>query len=176
MAPRAAPRLGPYPGPYAYNYAGPIRPYPELLRSRPARRNRAQPIPRPAVAAGTFAIAGALPLALLVGSAVALGGLEGDRGVEWWLYPLLLAPVLQLWGAVALLTGRSWRLLALTCLPATVFFGYLMYLLVADGPDRGLGWYSFALGAPLVALVLVVLPSPRRWVDARRRALVRAAG
>lgn len=175
-APRAAPRLAPYPGPYASNYAGPVRPYPELLRSRPARRPRSQPIPRLAVAAGTFAIAGALPLALLVGSAVALGGLEGDRGVDWWLYPLLLAPILQLGGAVALLTGRSWWLLALACLPATAFFGYLMYLLAVDGQDRGLGWYSFALGAPLLALVLVVLPSPRRWVAARRRAALRAAG
>jgi hypothetical protein len=126
------------------------------------------------VAAGTFAIAGALPLALLVGSAVALGGLEGDKGVEWWLYPMLLSPILLLAGAVALLSGRSWRFLALACLPATAFFGYLMYLLAVDGPERGLGWYSFALGAPVVALVLVVLPSPRRWVAQRRRAALRA--
>jgi hypothetical protein len=172
--PRAAPRLGPYPGPYAFPYAGPNRPYPELLRSRPARRVRPEPIPRLALAAGTFAIAGALPLALLVGSAVALGGLSGDRGVEWWLYPLLLAPVLQLGGAVALLTGRSWRLLALACLPATAFFGYLLVQLAVDGPGRGLGWYSFALGAPLIGLVLVLLPSPRSWVDGRRRAAIRA--
>jgi hypothetical protein len=133
-------------------------------------------MPRLAVAAGAFAIAGALPLALLVGSAVALGGLEGDKGVEWWLYPLLVAPILLLGGAVALLSGRSWRLLALACLPATAFFGYLMYLLAADGPERGLGWYSFALGAPVLALLLVVLPPPRRWVAARRRAGRRAAG
>jgi hypothetical protein len=128
------------------------------------------------VAAGTFAIAGALPLALLVGSAVALGGLSGDQGVDWWLYPLLLAPILQLGGAIALLTGRSWRLLALACLPATAFFGYLLYQLAAEGPGRGLGWYSFALGAPLLALLLVLPPSPRRWVAARRRAALRAAG
>lgn len=176
IAPRAAPRLAPYPGPYAYNYAGPVRPYPELLRSRPARRPRVQPIPRLAVAAGTFAIAGALPLALLVGSAVALGGLEGTKGVEWWLYPLLVAPILLMGGAIALLSGRSWRLLALACLPAIAFFGYLMAQLAVDGPEHGLGWYSFALGAPLVALILVLLPSPRRWVAARRRAAVRAAG
>jgi len=89
------------------------------------------------VAAGTFAIAGALPLALLVGSAVALGGLEGDTGVEWWLYPMLLAPVLLLAGAVALLSGRSWRFLALACLPAIAFFAYLMYLLAATAPSAG---------------------------------------
>jgi hypothetical protein len=128
------------------------------------------------VAAGTFAIAGALPLALLVGSAVALGGLDGDNGVDWWLYPLLLAPVLQLGGAVALLSGRSWQLLALACLPASVFFGYLLYELAAEGPERGLGWYSFALGAPVLALLLVCLPSPRQWVAGRRRAALRAAG
>ena len=66
-------------------------------------------------------------------------------------------------------------LLALACLPATAFFGYVMYLLVADGPDHGLGWYSFALGAPLLAVLLVLLPQPRRWVGARRRAAIRAA-
>jgi hypothetical protein len=128
------------------------------------------------VAAGTFAIAGALPLALLVGNAVALGGLFGDTGVDWWLYPLLVAPILQLGAAIALLTGRSWRLLALACLPATAFFGYLMYLLVAEGPGHGLGWSSFALGAPVLALLLALLPSPRRWVGARQRAAIRAAG
>jgi hypothetical protein len=126
--------------------------------------------PRLAVAAGTLAIAGALPLALLVGDAVALGGLFDGSGVDWWLYPLLVAPILQLGGAIALLTGRSWQLLALACLPATAFFGYLMYLLAADAPGHGLGGYSFALGAPLLALVLLLLPSPRQWVAARRRA------
>jgi uncharacterized membrane protein len=96
--------------------------------------------------------------------------------VEWWLYPLLLAPVLLLAGAVALLSGRSWRFLALACLPAIAFFGYLIYLLAVDGPERGLGWYSLALGAPLLALLLVVQPSPRRWVAIRRRAALRAGG
>jgi hypothetical protein len=83
---------------------------------------------------------------------VAIGGLSGDQGVDWWLYPLLLAPILQLGGAIALLTGRSWRPLALACLPATAFFGYLLY----------------QLGAPLLALLLVLPPSPRRWAGAGR--------
>jgi hypothetical protein len=164
------PRLGPYPGPYAFPYAGPTQPFPELVR-RPGAAAVPRPAPRLVLAAGTFGIAGALPLALLVGNAVALGGLRDDAGVQWWLYPLLVAPILQLWAAILLLTGRSWRFLALACLPGIAFFGYLMYLLATDGPDKGLGWYSFALGAPLLALALTVLPPVRQWVAFRRRAV-----
>ena len=126
------------------------------------------------MAAGTFAIAGALPLALLVGSAVALGGLEGDTGVEWWLYPMLLAPVLLLAGAVALLSGRSWRFLALACLPAIRSSPTSCTCWPPTGPSAGWAGYSLALGAPLVALALATLPSPRRWVAQRQRAALRA--
>jgi hypothetical protein len=90
--------------------------------------------------------------------------------VQWWLYPLLLAPAAQLWGAAALLSGRSWRVLALACLPGSAFFGYLVQLLAVDGSGRGLGWYSLALGAPLLALLFTLLPPVRRWVAGRRRA------
>lgn len=173
-SPRAVPRLGPYPGPYAYPYAGPDRPFPELRR-RPGAAAVARPAPNVAVAAGVLGIGGALPLALLVGNSVALGGLGGATGVQWWLYPLLVAPVLQLWGAISLLSGRSWVLLVLTCLPGTAVFGYLLYLLAVDGRGGGLGWYSLALGAPLLALLLALLPPVRSWVADRRRAVGRAS-
>jgi hypothetical protein len=173
-SPRVVPRLGPYPGPYAYPYAGPDRPFPELRR-RPGAAAVPRPAPKPAVAAGVLGIAGALPLALLVGNAVALGGFWADTRVEWWLYPLLAAPILQLWGAIALLNGRSWRLLVLTCLPGTALFGYLAYLLAVDGSGRGLGWYSLALAAPVPALLLAMLPSVRQWVATRRRAAGRGS-
>lgn len=164
------PRLGPYPGPYAYPYAGPDRPFPEARTRRPPATGVARPAPVPVVVAGVLGIAGALPLALLVGDAVAFGGLWDTTGVKWWLYPLLAAPVAQLWGAIRLLSGRSWRVLALACLPGSAFFGYLVSVLAVDGTGRGLGWFTLALGAPLLALLLTLLPPVRQWVAGRRRA------
>jgi hypothetical protein len=175
-APRVVPRLGPYPGPYAFPYPGPDRPFPEQTR-RPDSESTAPPRPPvAAVLAGVLGIAGTLPLALLVGSAVALGGLEGETGVSWWLYPLLVAPILQLWGAIALLTGRSWLVQVLACLPGTALFGYLMYttfLATGDSSTAGLGWYTLALAAPLPALLLAASPPVRRWVAVRRRRATR---
>jgi hypothetical protein len=171
---RVVPRLGPYPGPYAYPYAGPARPFPELRR-RPGAAAVPRRAPTLALVAGVLGIAGALPLALLIGNAVALGGLWADTRVEWWLYPLLAAPILQLWGAIALLSGRSWLLLVLTCLPGTALFGYLVFVLAVDGSGRGLGWYSLALGAPLPALLASMLPPVRHWVATRRRVAGRSS-
>jgi hypothetical protein len=168
-----APRLGrpgPYPGPYAVGYPGPNRPYPEPRRRPTAEQAASQPPPPAGLAAGVLGIAGALPLALFVGTAVARGGLWADTHVEWWLYPLLLAPVAQLVGAMALLSGRSWWLLVVCCLPATGLFGYLVYVLVARGDGLELGYYTFALGASPPAMVLAARPRARRWVTARRRA------
>jgi hypothetical protein len=105
-----------------------------------------------------------------VGTAVALGGLWADTRVEWWLYPLLAAPVVQLVGAIALLSGRSWWLLVVCCLPASALFGYLLYVLLGRGDGLELGYYTFVLGASVPALVLAAGPSVRRWVTARRRA------
>jgi hypothetical protein len=156
--------------PSSYGYRGPDRPYPEVRR-RVSRENVPNPpAPRAARAAGILGIAGAIPLALFVGAAVGLGGLSGDDSVEWWLYPLLAAPVAQLGGAIELLSGRSWRLLVLACLPATALFGYLLYAFSLDGDRLGLGYYTLLLGATVPALVLAALPSVRRWVAGRRRA------
>jgi hypothetical protein len=124
-------------------------------------------MPRTALVAGALGIAGTLPIALLVGAAVALGGLWGDTGVEWWLYPLLAAPLLQLWGAIELLIGRSWWLLVVTCLPGAGLLAYLVYHEVVRG--QGLGWYTPALGAPVLAMLLAALPVVRRWIASRRR-------
>ena len=93
--------------------------------------------------------------------------------MEWWLYPLLAAPVAQLWGAIELLSGRaggcwSWP----ACRPSALF-AYLTYILV-DGDGLGLGYYTLLLALPIPASLLAVLPSVRRWVAGRRRA--RAAG
>jgi hypothetical protein len=124
-------------------------------------------MPRAALVAGALGIAGTLPLALLVGAAVALGGLWGDTGVEWWLYPMLLAPLLQLWGAIELLMGRNWWLLVASCIPGTALLGYLVYQELLRG--QGMGWYTAALGAPVLAMLLGSLPVVRRWIASRRR-------
>ena len=76
--PRLAPRAEAYPRPYAYDYPGPNRPFPESRRRGPRPR-----IPALALLGGAFGLAGVLPLALLVGAAVALGGLWGDDQVNW---------------------------------------------------------------------------------------------
>lgn len=163
-------RGGPYPGHYSYGYPGPDRPFPEPQRARVPTDEVWRPVPPAALAAGALGIAGSVPLALLVGGAVSLGGLWMESRVEWWLYPLLVAPVLQLWGAVALLSGRSWRLFVISCLPATGLFGYLVYVLFAQADGLEFGYSTFALCAPLPALLLAATPRVRRWVAARRRA------
>jgi uncharacterized membrane protein len=131
-------------------------------------------MPRTALVAGALGIAGTLPLALLVGAAVALGGLWADNGAEWWLYPMLAAPLLQLWGSIELLTGRSWWLLVVGCLPGTGLLAYLIYEQVVR--DQGLGWYTPALAAPVLAMLLATLPVVRRWIASRRRYLAVARG
>ena len=162
--PRSTPRAGAFSGRYAQNYPGPTRPFPEG-RQLPARRPRT---PLAALVGGAFGVAGVLPLALLVGAAVALGGLWGDNHVDWWLYPMLLAPVLELWGAIWLLTRRSWWLLAVTSLPGVGLFGYLVYEWVTGRPDGGLGWYTLGLAGPVIALCCAGTPSVRQWVHGRR--------
>lgn len=166
-APRPRMRVAPYTGPYSQGYMGPDRPFPESRRRPPGTRAPARPMPNAALAAGALGIAGTLPLALLVGAAVALGGLWGDTGVEWWLYPLLAAPLLQLWGAIELLIGRSWWLLVVTCLPGAALFLYLVVEQVVHA--QGMGWYTPALGAPVLAMLLAGLPAVRLWVTSRRR-------
>ena len=163
---RLAPRAEAYPGPYAYDYPGPSRPFPE-----PRRRGLRPRIPALVLVGGAFGVAGVLPLALLVGAAVALGGLWGDDHVDWWLYPMLAAPALELWGAIWLLTRRSWWLLALTSVPGAVLFGYLVYEWFGGRADVGLGWYTLGMAGPVIAFGCAVSPSVRWWVDSRRRAV-----
>lgn len=172
-SPRVA-RTGPHTGRYSYGYPGPDRPFPEPRRRTAPVDPATRPAPPAAIAAGVLGIAGALPLALLVGAAVALGGLWTDVRVEWWLYPLLAAPVAQVGSAIVLLTGRGWRLLVVSCLPATALFGYLLHVRFAEADGLGLGYVTFALGAPLPAMLLAATPPVRRWVAARRRARARA--
>jgi hypothetical protein len=161
--------LGPYPGPYAYPYPGPTRPYPELRE--PRGRFSAEPgrIPRTALAAGVLGIVGVAPLVPLTVAAVMFGGLWGDADVEWWLYLLPAAPVLELWGAIWLLGRRGWRFPALSFLPGTGIFATMVAGKLTHQDGLGLGWYMLALVFPLIALVLTPLPPVRRWIRTRPR-------
>ena len=158
--PRAELRLGPYPGPYAWPHPGPDRPFPEARGGGPMPTAA-----RLAVAVGLISL---VPLALLVVAAVALGGLRSDSGAEWWLYPLLAAPLVQLWGAVELLGARSWQVLAAGALPGSALLGWLVAETVVAEGVLGLGWWVLALAGSPLTLLLTLLPSVRRWLDARR--------
>jgi hypothetical protein len=171
--PRVRTRGAAYSGPFSRGYPGPDRPFPEPRRRPSAVRVPVHPMPRTALVAGALGIAGTLPLAFLVGTAVALGGLWGDTGAEWWLYPLLAAPLLQLWGSIELLIGRIWWLLVVSCLPGTALLGYLVHGQLVHG--QGLGWYTPALGAPVLALLLAGSPGVRRWVASRRQVAAQRA-
>jgi hypothetical protein len=112
-----------------------------------------------------------VPLALFAVTAIVLGGLRSDDGPEWWLYPLLAAPLVQLWGAVDLLGARSWHVLAIGCLPGSALLAWLLAGTVGGNGVLGLGWWVLALAGSALTLVLTLLPSVRRWVAARRRPL-----
>jgi hypothetical protein len=167
-APRGDFRLGPYPGPYAFRHPGPDRPFPE------ARVSGRMPVA--ARLAALLGLASVVPLALLVVAAVTLGGLRSDAGGEWWLYPLLAAPLVQLWGAVELLGGRSWQILATGTLPGSALLAWLVAETVVSGGVLGLGWWVLALAGSPLTLLLALLPSVRRWVAARRRPVHPAPG
>ena len=119
--------------------------------------------------AGVLGIAGVAPLAPLTIAAVMFGGLWGDADVEWWLYVLPLAPVLELWGAIWLLGRRSWRFPALSFVPASAIFAIMVAARLAHQDGLGLGWFSLALVLPLIALILTPMPSVRRWIRTRPR-------
>jgi len=115
-------------------------------------------------------------LRALVVAAVALGGVRSESGPEWWLYPLLAAPVLQLWGAVDLIGGRSWQVLAVGCLPGSALLAWLLVETAGDGGVLGLGWWVLALAGSPITLALTLLPPVREWVADCRRAARPAAG
>jgi hypothetical protein len=109
-----------------------------------------------------------VPLAPLVATAIVLGGLRSDVGPEWWLDPLLAGPLVQLWGAIDLVTARSRQVLAAGCLPGTSLLAWLLTGTLTDGGVLGLGWWVPALAGSPLTLLLTLLPSVRRWVAGRR--------
>src|SRR3712207_6511481 len=84
-------------------------------------------MPPLALTAGVLGLVGALPTLFLAVIAVALGGLSADAGPDPWTYLLLLAPVLQVWGALWLLVRRGWLLLVLAVVPVAVLTGAVVW-------------------------------------------------
>ncbi|MGK5111929.1 MULTISPECIES: hypothetical protein [unclassified Geodermatophilus] len=123
-------------------------------------------MPGAALAAGIVGIVGAMPAAFVAVLAVTLGGLDADTGPDPWTYLLVVAPVLQLFGALWLLARRGWLPLVLAVLPVAVLTGAVIWA-AADQDTGGAGWPLLLLAGPLVAAGLALAPSVRRWIAGR---------
>lgn len=131
----------------------------------------AAPAPAVVVGAAILAFVGALPmlyLALIIYALAGEGSSDGTGGGNrlWALLPLVAA-VAQVWGGVRLLRGRGWRLLAVACLPATAFVGWLVVQSTAAGEPPPLGLLLMVLISPVVALGLTLTPRVRHWSAGR---------
>jgi hypothetical protein len=133
------------------------------VQSAPVPISRTPPVP--AIAAAVLGVFSAVVPAIFALAAFAFSG-GNFPGSSWLLLavPLVLALGL-IAGAVLLLTGRSWSVLAVT---AGVLSALLLY-----GQASG-GWGAGAFGVltllfPLVTTVLAALPRVRSWVAERRR-------
>ena len=121
-------------------------------------------IPVPAIAAAVLGVLSAFVPAVFALAAFALTGGDLDDNV-WLLIAVPIVLVLGLLtGAVLLLTGRSWWVLAASAgaLSALLFYGY------ASGGWGGGPFGVLTLVIPLLTTVLAVLPRVRDWVAARR--------
>jgi hypothetical protein len=124
-------------------------------------------IPVPALVGGILGIVGAMPLAFVALTAVALGGLRGDTGPDPWTYVLLVVPLLQLWAAVWLLARRAWLPLVLVLVPVAALVAAVIWVVSSVKDAGGLGWPLMVLAAPALAAVLAATPRVRRWVAGR---------
>ena len=122
--------------------------------------------PGPAIAAAVLGVLSAAVPALFALLALAFSnGQFGDGGWALVLVPLVLLAGLVV-GAVLLLAGRSWLVLALCAgvLTALVVTGH------ATGAWSGDSLGVLALAVPLITTVLAALPCVRGWIAARRSA------
>jgi hypothetical protein len=138
------------------------RPAPDVPPSDPH-------MPGLALAAGILGLVGALPPAFVAVLAVALGGLVADTGPDPWTYLLVVAPVVQLWGALWLLVRRGWLLLVLSVIPVAVLTGAVIWAAEQAEASGGSGWPLLLLVFPVAAAALAVTPRVRRWTAGRPR-------
>jgi hypothetical protein len=131
-------------------------------------------IPGPAIAAGALGILGAVPPLFVAVLAVMLGGLNADTGPDPWTYLLLVAPVVQLAGALWLLLRRGWLPLVVSVLPVAVLTGAVV--VVAAREDAGNpAWPLVLVALPVLAGALALTPRVRRWTAGRPRRASAAA-
>ncbi|HET6394519.1 MAG TPA: hypothetical protein VFG13_16970 [Blastococcus sp.] len=123
-------------------------------------------VPAPAIGAAVLAVLSAFVPAIFALAAFAFSGGQFP-GNAWLLLavPLVLALGLIV-GAVLLVTGRSWAVLAVT---AGVLSALLLYGQVSGGWGAGV-FGVLTLLVPLITTVLAALPRVRSWVAAQRTA------
>ena len=126
-------------------------------------------MPPLALVAAVLGIVGAVPTGFLAVVAVALGGLSADTGPDPWTYLLLVAPVLQVWGALWLLARRGWLLLVIAVVPVAVLTGAVVWTATGTEEAGNPAWPLLLLVAPVAAAVLAATPRVRRWVAGRPR-------
>jgi peptidoglycan/LPS O-acetylase OafA/YrhL len=132
-------------------------------------------MPGLAMAAGALGILGAVPPLFVAVLAVMLGGLNADTGPDPWTYLLLVAPVVQLAGALWLLLRRGWLPLVLSVLPVAVLTGAVV--VTATREDVGSpAWPLVLVVLPVLAAALALTPRVRRWTAGRPRRAPVASG
>jgi hypothetical protein len=120
--------------------------------------------PAPAVLAAVLGLAGAAASGLMAGALVGLGALGGDEGgAGWWLAALVGATVVQVWGAVRLLLGRGWVLLAVGSLPGLLPGVALIGVWLEY--RQGVGPLELLAVVPVVTFLLTLSRPVRRWAD-----------
>jgi hypothetical protein len=127
--------------------------------------------PGPAVTAAVLGVvSAAVPLLALLFVVVMAGSELWEAGAVWLLIPVVVVLGLVA-GAVLLLTGRSWLVLALS---AGVMTALMLVAFTLGG--WGVGPFGvLGLLLPLATTVLAGLPRTRLWVTARRSASARTA-
>ncbi|GAB3303390.1 hypothetical protein GCM10027451_08310 [Geodermatophilus aquaeductus] len=126
-------------------------------------------MPGTAIAAAGIGALGVLPLTLVTVLPFLLGGVQSDDIRDWWVYALLLLPVLQVFGVVWLVSRRGrWPLVA-GAVASLVFALLVIGTAVSVGSDVGATPVIVAV-CPLVAAVLAFHPRVTAWLAGRRRA------
>ena len=125
-------------------------------------------LPGTAIAAAAIGALGVLPLALVTVLPFLLGGVQSDNVRDWWVYALLLLPVLQVFGVVWLVTRRGrWPLVA-GAVASLAFALLVIGTAVSVGADVGATPVVVAV-CPLIAAGLALSPRVTAWLAGGRR-------